>query len=396
MQQTTQIKKLLVIALLSAILLAALLSATSMAFAQPLDNDDFDVVFLETAKELYDTPSEELMLTANKELLLDIRLNPLGYVYDFVINGENGYATVILIDDVITVTEFALETRSPYENAKGNKVYVNYLYHLYETDGEFFTVTDNVKLTQQTVDALAEKAYKGSAITSSRTETITYKSKTPGAAKNLVFRHPAITTASNLTNACAPIAGANLIQYWDRLNENLIPNYTSYTKLGTNIVYKTENDTVQQVAVQLYRDMKTNSIGEGTTEDQFKSGFKTYCSRQGYNTVNYNSCMSNNKFSYNLAKQRLDAGQPLALFVDTFTIAKITEGNTDSIEYLVSNACHVMAGFGYKEISYVLTNGTTRNDYYIAVAGGFQEYGISFYNVNLDTQIDDVFGVVIS
>ena len=106
--------------------------------------------------------------------------------------------------------------------------------------------------------------------------------------------------------------------------------------------------------------------------------------------------MNGKQVNYNLAKPRIEAGQPLAIFVDTFTVAKISETETDYIDYMIGNGCHVMAGFGYREVTYVLNDGSTRTDYYIAVASGFLMYDRSYFNVNLSTQIDDVFGVVIS
>lgn len=394
MKQTMQMKRLLVVVILLATITAILFSVTAIAFAQPLDNDDFDTVFIETAKELNDIDTKEITLTANKEVLLDIQLKPLGYVYDFTVNDENGFAILILLDGDITVTEFALGNKSPYNEINGSKVYVGYLTYLYELDGDFYAVGGGNKLSDELIEKLSEKAYKAAGDITYSKEEIIYTSKNVNK-KNLAFRHPYITEVGGLSNACAPIAGANLIQYWDRFCENLIPNYTPYTILSNQYIYKGDSVNLHPVVETLYVDMATGVNNAGTTETQFKNGLKIFCNRQGY-SISYNSCMSNRKFNYNLAKQRLEAGQPLAIFVDTFTVADISESETDFIAYLNGNGCHVMAGFGYKEISYTLNNGSTRNDYYIAVASGYSMYSRTFYNINLNTVIDDVFGVVIS
>lgn len=394
MRQLTQPKRLFVALILLAILIS-LFSTTAIAFACPLNNDDFDIVFLETTKELYDTDADELYLTANKEPLLDIRLNPLGYVYDFYINGSSGYAILILIDDEIIVAEYALDVVSPYSDMSGNRIYVNYLTYLREDQGEFYVMPNNTRLPTVAIEALTAKAYCGNGSITYSEEYITYISKNVNK-KNLTIRHPSIVEVGGLSNACAPIAGANLIQYWDRFCENLIPNYTSYTILNNQYLYKSDPANLDNIVIALYTDMSTNVNNAGTTETQFKNGLRTFCSRQGYGTVNFNSCMSWGKFNYDLAKQRIDAGQPLAIFVDTFTAANISESDTDYIAYLNGNGCHVMAGFGYKEISYVLTSGAERTDYYIAVAAGYTMFSRAYYNINLRTTIDDVFGVVIS
>ncbi len=393
MKQTLQIRKLTITVLLLALLATMLLSVATTAFAQPLDKDDFDIVFLETSKELYDTQNEELYLTANKELLLDIQLQPLGFVYDFTINGEDGYA-IIILDDGITVSEFALGAQSPYNGITDDKVYVYYLTYLRASNGELLTLNGQ-KLTAADINALTAKAYKSTGSITYSEERVTYTSKNVNK-KNLAFRHPYVTEVGGLSNACAPIAGANLIQYWDRFCVNLIPDYTPYTILNNQYIYKGPEIIIQDLTKQLYNDMRTNVTAAGTTETQFKNGFETFCKRQGYVSVTYNTCMSNKKFSYSLAKQKIDAGQPLAIFVDTFTVAKISETETDYIDYMIGNGCHVMAGFGYREVNYILSDGTQRNDYYLAVASGYSMYNRSYFNVNLNTLIDDVFGVVIA
>lgn len=395
MEQTKQKKKLVVIAILVALLLVS--SVTSVAFAQPVGNDDFDIVFWETTKELYVAQTDEIRLTANKEVLLDMNLAPLGYVYDFSANGEKGFAIIISIDNIITVTEFAMG-QNPYADVTDNRVYASYLVYLRENNGDYYIVGSNNKLSEAAVAALSQNAYKGTGAITYSQEYVYFTSKDVNR-KNLALRHPYVSEVGGLSNACAPIAGANLIQYWDRFHENLIPNFTSYSIVYNQCVYKGPDSTVQNMTRQVYADMQTNVTAAGTTETQFKNGLQTYCARQGYGTVTYNTCMSGRTFNYDLAKQRIDAGQPLAIFVDTFTVAEVgesTNGQYDFIDRMIGDGCHVMAGFGYKEVSYVLTDGTHRTDHYLAVAAGFSKYDTSYFNVYLNTQIDDVFGVVIS
>ena len=54
------------------------------AKAASLDYDDFDDVFLKTVEEyIGDNVSGEVALTADKEVIYDVDLNEMGYIYDF-------------------------------------------------------------------------------------------------------------------------------------------------------------------------------------------------------------------------------------------------------------------------------------------------------------------------
>ena len=393
MQLTKQKTKLIALTIL-VVIFAMIAIAMPTANAQSLNYDDFDTVFLETAKELCSANTTEIQLTAQKEPLFDISLNMLGYVYDFTYNEQFGYAIVIWLNDQPQVTEFVIDSPSPYEEVTGNKIYVKFLTHLYENEGDFFLIDQNIKLTEEDIQLLSTIGYRGMGDITYSEERITYTSKSENK-ERLAFSHPAVTEVGGLSNACAPIAGANLIQYWDRFNENLIPNFTSYTLTLGQIMYKPMTTNIENIVRDLYTDMGTNSNGSGTTLTQFKNGLSTYCNEHGY-SISYNTCMSNEQFSYSLAKQCIEAGQPLALFVDTFTIADITSSETDLISYLHGNGSHIMAGFGYNEITYTFSNGSTRTDYYIAVASGYTTYSRAFYNINMNTIIDNVFGVVIT
>lgn len=54
-----------------------------------------------------------------------------------------------------------------------------------------------------------------------------------------------------------------------------------------------------------------------------------------------------------------------------------------------------MAGFGYKEVTYTLTNGGQRQDFYITVASGFFLRKRGYFNINYNTQIDDAYALLI-
>ena len=69
-------------------------------------------------------------------------------------------------------------------------------------------------------------------------------------------------------SACAAVAGANLVGFFDRYDENLIPNHSSGTAVGTTYIYSSEDSAVQAVIRELYSYMGTTATG--TTEKKFK------------------------------------------------------------------------------------------------------------------------------
>lgn len=402
MKTVLQMRKVLVAAV--AILLAALCCAAVLPFgsgvasAMEINGDEYDTVFIENVNELSaENYFGTVEIQAQKELLYDIELNTIGYVYDFTVNGEGGYAVVLNSFGMPEAAEFFFDAVNPYSSlaADAKRIYVSSMSYAYYSDGYYWTETD-LAISDEILEELREIAYlsDGSDITSSD-ETIYYVSKNEDS-YNLAIRHPACTSAPGVLNACTPIAGASIIQYFDRFYKNLIPNYEPGTELMGYYFYETFGDELDALALQLYNDMGTNVTAPGTSVSQFKNGMEKYTNRQGY-SIAFNSCMNGRSFNYDLSKQRIDAGEPLILFVEGYSVAMIfTEEGNDYVTYLNGKATHAMAGFGYKEISYVLTNGQTRNDKYIAVASGNEFRTSGYFNVNFNTTIDDAYSVKIS
>lgn len=400
MKTVLQMRKVLVAAV--AILLAALCCAAVLPFssgvasAMEINGDEYDTVFIENMNELSaENYFGTVEIQAQKELLYDIELNTIGYVYDFTVNGEGGYAVVLNSFGMPEAAEFFFDAVNPYSSvaADAKRIYVSSMSYAYYNDGYYWTETD-LAISDEILEELREIAYlsDGSDITSSD-ETIYYVSKNEDS-YNMALRHPAYFGAPGLSNACAPVAGTSLIQYFDRYYDNLIPNYLPGGELMGAYLYYGKSAELDNVAKQLYIDMATNVTAPGTTVNEFKSGMNVYCNRQGY-SVKFNSCMSNNKLNYDLAKNYMDAGQPIVLFVDSYSVSIIFDDkhNQDDISYLSGNLAHIMAGFGYKEITYTLNNGSLRTDKYIAVASGNELRTSGYYNINYNTTIDDAYGV---
>ena len=368
------------------------------ANAMELNNDECDVVFLENIKELAkENYNGDITITASKEYVFDMNLAPLGFLYTFTVNEEEGYAIVINTNGIFEIAELFFDSPNPYKELSNiNRVYVNNMIYLYEENEEFYSIEGEGALSEQQLNVIRGVAlYSDGGTLTSSSETITYTSKSENKYE-MAKRHPGITHISGYSNTCAPVAGANLVQFWDRYKSNLIANYTPGSSINNFYFYKNPNSETDAVLIQLYNDMGTNSNGNGTTITQFKNGLITYCARYNY-TITYSSCMSNNTFNYSTAKQYLSAGSPIVIFLYGFNVVEIDSlNNVDYVYYLTSDAAHVMAGFGYNEITYNLSNGTTRLDKYIAVAAGLVAKQRGYLNVENYLQIDDAYAVTVS
>ena len=207
---------------------------------------------------------------------------------------------------------------------------------------------------------------------------------------NMVLKHPCYASSPYVA-ACACVAGSNIIGFYDRYDEDLIPNHTSGKSFMGNFIYSMDDAYITELVRQLYADMGTTS--EGTTVTEFKNGMIKFCNRKG-KTITFTSCMKNKKFDYATAKSYMEANQPIALFCSGYNGADMgTHDNFDVINYVEYTANHVMVGFGWKEVNYNLTATSSVLYQYIEVASGADSKSSGYYNINYNTIINDAYAI---
>lgn len=375
-------KKLFVIALAVGLLAA---NFTVISTASALSVDKCDEVFAQALSEfMADEGYGSQTIAADKQIVYDMGLEELGVLYTFTAGGEDGYAVVVDSTEGCTLSECFFGAENPYSGVDGTKVYAGPMIYLGYDDGEY--TLGGEALSDEEVADIADTAYaaSGSFTTSSETVYYTYRSYD---GYLLASQYPKYTEVG-LASACAPVAGGNLIGYYDRFCTDLIPDYTPGVELPNGMyMYYVAGTPVIDMIYDLYDDMGTTSIG--TTYDQFISGMQTYCSRAGY-TFSYSDCMSGGSLNYSYVKSEIDAGRPVALFVSQYTVANIAaKDGYDNIDSLHGTGNHVMAGFGYYDITYTLTSGGTQNSRYVAVATGLGRQNSGYFNIDRDTTIND-------
>lgn len=357
-------------------------SFDNVAAAEQVDGMlvESDELFEQTMNEVAQPLEKNIIV--NKRLIYDLELRPLGFSYEFEYDGTNGYAIIIGTESGVMVTELSLSAASPYVDCQGKPVYIREFCYWTEDSGVYHALNGSdiivsakmlSEIYKTRYGAVGDDLQEGS-------RTINYISKNENE-KSLAMTIPAYIYDKK-PSACGPTAAANIIAYYDRNNTNLIPNYNPGSGIGPFYRYSAQNSIIDGVVEQLYEDMETNSSGIGVTLNQFKDGFTKYCLRAGYN-VQFESNMTGAQLDFDEAKSVLDEQIPLLLFVSGLEIVDIQEGSgVDSYSTLYGSIQHVLAAFGYKEITYTLQGGQIEQHEFLLVATGIHRMPTAYLNIN--------------
>ena len=355
--------------------------------------EECDKVFAETINSLVEKSDvENGRITARRKPLYDISIETLGYVYEFSLKGGDGYAIVINADGNYIAQEFIPHSLSPYAECEGQCVYVGNMTYLEYYDGVYTDANSGTVLPDEIISCLAEDALYGAGGVTSGTLTfsIYYADRTRNFYR--IANSTPYYSSSPYLSACACVAGANLVGFFDKNLPDLIPDFEpGYYYMG-NYYYYGESSKITSVITQLYSDMGTTA-SEGTTTAQFLSGMTKYARRAGY-TFGYTSCMSGSSFSYSAAKSSMVIGRPTVLFLSGYNVLAIGQHEGyDTMAYALYEANHVMVGFGYNEITYTYDSGGQQTFRYLYVASGVDNNPEGYFNIDYNTNINDAYAV---
>lgn len=264
--------------------------------------------------------------------------------------------------------------------------------------GTFMLIGGNAVLAGGPNDGKEEICYRDSASesydetgTNSATmesSTINYSSRTLDT-HTLALKYPTYNYSPAI-GSCGAIGGGNLIGFFDRYDENLIPNHTSGKPFANTYLYSIEDTAVQAVIRELYDYMGTTT--SGTTEKQFKDGITDFCNDKGH-SVTFSSCMQGSSFSYSKAQNYLDGNQPIVLFLSGYNVIDLRERENEDFRSIYTSAAnHIMISFGYMTYVYDGTN----TYYYMAVSSGITGHSQGIYDINYKTKINNALAVSIS
>ena len=191
---------------------------------------------------------------------------------------------------------------------------------------------------------------------------------------------PTFQTTEGIYNACGAIAGAEIVAFYDKYYPNLILGWDSYYPATGK--YRGQSTTyIDPMMRELYTLMKTNVGGEGTTENNFKSGLQTYFTNHGY-SASFSSVKSGSTLNYSACKTAIDSNKVIVLFITPGSVYQISEEATyDVIGSYSIGGNHIMIAYGYLQIKYYNSTGLFRTDTYLEVATGSDVPTKAYYKI---------------
>lgn len=371
--------------------------------------DEADKCFFE-----YLSVDAESGIKYNRTELFDENFERTGWSYDFTLNEQKGYAllssVIINSNSMYEVEEFSLGKNSPFAECKGIPVYITKGVYIDFHNDRFVDLAEKTIVAEEDILMLSQRGFGYSGDETNENEDLSYSGG--GEAVNttelIEYDHKTVDEYSingNLPNYygqvgssnCANVAGAVTLGYYDRMFENLIPDYKTYTKLGSVIKYRGQSAEIEACMDTLYQLMGTDVNQIGTTYSGFQNGMQQYVSAQGY-TYNYESVLSLGALDLNKFALAVENGKPVALFLPEYTIVQnIVENENSDLLYAVHiQVSHVTIACGYKVERYYNANGIMIDERtYLKVASGFFDYGIAYLSID-DSTVDHAIEVTIS
>ena len=180
---------------------------------------------------------------------------------------------------------------------------------------------------------------------------------------------------NSINNACATVAGANIVTFYDRFYPELIPNFEpgAITPYGFWAYYPdTGREPTNQLVVTLHTLMNS---ADGTTEAEFMNGMQSFVSSKN-RSISYSSFYSS-RVNVNLSAlaTAIDQGKVGLLMCSTYNFVSaldnIAELNRVYVAKQNCSAAHMMMVYGYEIYNYYVDGELTRTETFLAVSSGY-------------------------
>ena len=388
-------KKILALLIILIMLMSSFSGLSAFAF---VSLEECDKCFQATMNTLLDREDVEgNSITAVRKPIYDLFLQHLGYVYEFELAAGEGYAIIICDEGNYVAQEVMPHSESPYSGVGEEEqcVFVNSMSYYKAVEGKICDIASGEEISAEEFDFLKENAvfYKNEQLRDPEYVTVeihysTYQMETYG----MAFRTP-MFSGPGISGGCAAVAGGNLIGYFDRYYEDLIPNHVAGRYLSEYYAYYYADSYVDDAIKTLYQDMQGNE--SGISEGNFKSGLQTYCERKGL-SCDFNSVMSWGKLNYNSVKTSMQNNKPVALMLNTYNncdMRMYNDQNEHDFVYTNYFGNHVMVGFGFRVMTYNMPDGNIKSYRFIYVATGFVNPKDAYFNIDYSTNIVSAYGV---
>ena len=243
-----------------------------------------------------------------------------------------------------------------------------------------------------------EKTYAGQGAVWQEDRVITFDQLVSDVSYQSSSRIPNYFDQQNRLTACGPVAGGIVVGFYDILYEDLIPNHIPGIIVNGNysfIPIRT-NDAVQAVINELYTKMKTDQGQSGTTKNNCLNGLEEYFDDHGLDFTT-EGLMSGSSPNYSKLRTHVQSKNVALAFLSGYQFITTLNIESDQItfEANVTNATHIVALYGYREIV-LIEDGVQKTEYFLMVASGITDYITCYIRVNDHLQIDDLLGVEVS
>lgn len=196
-------------------------------------------------------------------------------------------------------------------------------------------------------------------------------------------------------NACGPVAGANIVGYYDKYYEDLIPNFTAY--YSANGRYRRPDTTyVPGLIGDLYTLMQTNVVDVGVSEAECLDGLQDYVEGKNH-SISYTD-IKPSAFNVTAYKNAMSNQIPVLLFCESTEVVLIDAGEQqDEVLNLMSSSAHIVVGYGYREIKYYDANNVNfKTDVYLRVATGWMTNSSGYLRANDVSWLNSAYVVNVS
>ena len=238
-------------------------------------------------------------------------------------------------------------------------------------------------------DRYAEEIIRGGA-EGSATRDVYYTSKT---IEDYVNPYKAPSFVTSKTNACVVGAGGNVMVYYDRIFDDLIPDYTHKYIFG-KFTYGTQNEAVDNMFDTLYDMMGTDY--RGTSIPGFKSGMKAYAASRGHDINLTQFTGSYYNVNFESLKKQLKAEKPAVIFLNTYSITAtediIQHDGYDTITHYTYKGMHEMMIYGFKDIFYYDEDARLKQrDTFLYASTGSESLPLALLDITRLCTVDDIY-----
>lgn len=237
--------------------------------------------------------------------------------------------------------------------------------------------------------------YKGGTFTETKDYSISYSTSTCDSYEN---PYEAPVFKSYYDNDCVVEAGGNALVYYDRLYDELVPDYKHKYVFGF-FTYGSYNQGIENMFTSLYN--LTGTDKNGTSVSGFKTGMTAYVTGKGRKLALNKA--TGNYYNTNLVylKEQLKKEKVAVVFLDTYSIVPFggmkSEDGLDTFTHYIYSGLHAVLIYGYRDYYYYDAGGKLiQNNTYFYASTGVEMNELALISVNRYCKIDDVYVIDIT